>query len=267
MKLFSQFFTISALILMSACSSSDDSSSGSTSTTISLPSSAVTISSDNANSVATLALSNIELVTAIASGVEAGLPPIRQSIDTLIDYIGNKKHRSISIVSGVTETDQCDNGGTISDTYSETNTSESGSATFNNCEIEGVIFDGSLSYSSTWNNSTGAYTDSGNGTLTISYAGSYSFILAVNFSDTGNESTGVFSISLSYSFTESTIGGFMLTTTTPLAGTFDTVTSGEVIVTGANNSRLRMTVTTANTVDIYLDNGDGNFVFHGSTSI
>jgi len=42
------------------------------------------------------------------------------------------------------------------------------------------------------------------------------------------------------------------------------VTGGQLIVYGADSTRLRITVTTPNSADVDLDNGSGSFVFHST---
>jgi hypothetical protein len=63
-------------------------------------------------------------------------------------------------------------------------------------------------------------------------------------------------------------GGFLVKTTQPLVGNAFalTVDSGQLIVEGANNTRLRITVTATNTADVDLDNGSGIFVFDSTIS-
>jgi hypothetical protein len=58
-------------------------------------------------------------------------------------------------------------------------------------------------------------------------------------------------------------GGFLVTTAQPWTGNAFSfqVNSGQLIVYGSDDARLRIAVTGINTADIDLDNGSGTFVF------
>jgi len=262
-KLFLAIGLISSLV---ACGGS----SGGGSKQPTLPADAVSITSNNAAAVAESAISTVESISIIPTiiGVEANIPLVRIAINTLITNVFNEKNPATSVAAGVTDSYPCPSDGSISDTYTFSgDTSYSGTATFSNCNSDGFILNGSFGYSSTWNNDTGAYSDSGSGSLTTTI-GSDSFTMTVDYAETGNLSSGDYSVQLTYSITGSVIGGYLVETTQALQGTYPgDVTSGQIIVTGANNTRLRITVTSSSTADIELDSGNGTFVFFGDAFI
>ena len=245
-----------SFVLLSGCSSS-----GGGSTTPTLPADAVTITSTNAEAIANSAVGTLSTLGSITGADAQTLPSVADAIHTVTDMVFNRDRRSMAVATGITETYYCTSGSfTVS--YNETDTSESGSVTFNNCQESGVTFNGSFSYSSSWSNTTYDYTDSGSGSLTISY-GSDSFTLVMTYDETGNEGSGDYSTSLSYSVSGIPGGGFLVTTTQNVVGNFFfpyDVTAGQLIVYGNNNTRLRITVTVPNTASVELDNGNGTFV-------
>lgn len=259
---------ISALLLfMSGCGGGggDDDKTGSTPT---LPSDAVTITDANATQVANAVLASIDslsIVTSLKS--ETAAPSFQDAVNLVANKVFKRDRRPYPVVTGVTESIDCDNigVGSITFTYTETETSASGTTEFNNCEFFGLTVDGSFTFSSSWNNTTGDYSDSGSGTLTYTY-GSESFTIVMELDETGNEQTGAFSQSVSYSVTGSSVGGFLVTTTEPLIGNYFSgeLTSGQLIVEGAGGTRLRITITGPYEATVELDDGSGTFVPHST---
>jgi len=231
-----------------------------------LPAGAIIIDSSNASTIASSAVGTFDGIYSAVNGVEAtSLPPMGTALNTIKSAAFNKDKLTSNIVTGVTTTTPCDSGN-ISDSYSSTATSDTGTLTFNNCSLAGISFSGSFSYSSTWDNSTAAYTDTGNGSITLTVQ-STSFVVAMNLSETGNFTTGNYSINVSFSLSGGGVG-FLATTQTSLTGTnFGLVSAGSVIVQGANNSRLRIDITSTTSADVYLDQGTGTFTYHSTISI
>jgi len=256
------------LLLLTSCGGGGGGGGGSVTPT--LPADAVTITDANAMSIANAAVGTIAAVDAVrdALGVEAGtLPSMQQAIHLVTDKVFSRARRTYTVATGLTGSQPCTYAGSISYSYSETATSESGTATFSNCD-EGIVINGSISYSSTWNNSTYAYTDTLKGSLTF-ISGSISFTLTMNVSETGNYSTGDYNETVTYSVSGIPGGGFLVTTSQTITGNYYAmeVYSGAVIVQGANNTRLRISVTGTNTADVYLDNGNGIFVLVGTINL
>ncbi|VAW64310.1 hypothetical protein MNBD_GAMMA09-1385 [hydrothermal vent metagenome] len=266
MDYFKLIILTGSLSLLNACGDSSGGGGGPASVSPSLPADAIILTTSNANSVAQSATSTAD-TTAVLVGIEASLPAPQAAINTLTDYVFDKSNRTSSIATGITTTDSCPNGGTVTDSYNGSTTSISGSFNFNQCDFGNFKFNGNFSYSSTWNDNTGAYTDTGNGSLTLTTPND-SYSMAMNFTDTGNDISGDSSITLSFSISGANLGGFLVTTSQPLTSTnFTTASAGQLIVTGANNTRLRITITSSTSADIEFDNGSGSFVFLNSIFI
>ena len=90
----------------------------------------------------------------------------------------------------------------------------------------------------------------------------------MNSIESGNYGTGDFNGSINFSLSGIPDGGFLVETTQPWTGNALSlqVTSGQLIVYGSDNTRLRITVTDINTADVELDNGSGSFVFDSTIS-
>lgn len=260
---------IASFLLITGCGGGGDGGGGGGGTTPTLPANAVTITSSNAAAIAESAIGTLDTFDAILVGAEAeSLPSIQAAIKAVTDIAFDRNRRSASVVTGVTETEPCYNGnGSITANYTETTTSFSGTLTFSNCDLGyGLFVNGSFTVSSSWNNSTGAYTDSGNGSLTFT-DNSNSFTLVMDYDETGNEFDYSYSTNMSYSVSGIPGGGFLVTTTQNIVGNYyyGYVTSGQFIIQGANNTRLRITITSTNYADVELDTGNG--VFDYITSI
>ncbi len=269
MNKFKIFSSILLFTFLASCGggSGSDGGTGTGTTSISIPADAVTITSANTTSIAASAVSTFDSTTTII-GVQASLPSPYAAIETITNIAFNKNKIPSSVASGIVEVFNCTYGGTESDNYTETSGGGSGVITFNQCNYgDGMVLNGSFSYRYIWNSNTGAYTETGNGRITISSSGE-AFTLALNYSDTGNDFSGDSSISISFSITGSSLGGFMVNSTQPLISlNFNYASSGQLIVSGANNTRLRITITSISTASVEFDNGDGNFVFHSNIII
>jgi hypothetical protein len=84
----------------------------------------------------------------------------------------------------------------------------------------------------------------------------------MNLSESGNNGTGAFTSTISFSLSGIPDGGFLVTTAQTWTGNAFSfqVNSGQLIVYGSDDTRLRITVTGINTADVELDNGSGTFV-------
>ena len=251
-------FLLSALIL-TACGGGGGGGGGG-SATPSLPSDAVTIDTTNATAIATSAVATADTAYTLAGVDATNLPDMQNIINKITETAFNRNKQSVNVVTGITDTIFC-TGGSITDTYSLTSTSSTGSFTFNSCAEFGLTFNGTFSYNYTWDNATDDYTGTVSGSLTLS-AGGNSFTMALNLTDTGNFTTEAFSATMSFSLSGVPGAGFLVTTETPLTGTFGIVSGGQLLIQGANNTRLRITVTSSTTANVDLDDGSGSFVRH-----
>lgn len=259
-------------LIITGCSSSDDDGAAGGTKNVGLPFDAITITTDNAEAVSVSALSSIDAADSLI-GVNASLPPIQATIKAITDITFNRDRHASSIATGISDSSTCPGGGTYSDTWNETGNSEAGSAsgsvTFTSCAIiSTVTYNGNLTYSYTWA-ADGGYTDIANGTITITdTSSSESFTMTMDITETGNEFSGDYSIGMSYSVTGTSVGGFLAETSQNLTGTnFNDISSGQLIITGADSTRLRVTVTSTNTATYELDNGDGTFVMLGTITV
>lgn len=259
-------FIIGFSFIGAGCSSSDDT------TDPTLPADAVTITAANAEAIAISAVQSIESVGAVL-GVDSSLPQIQTAINAVTDIAFNRDKNTSSVATGITDSDFCITGdstsGTYSDTWTETGDSiagsESGTISFSSCRIAGITINGSFTYTYTWA-ADGSYTDTGSGSLTISDS-QQSFTITISSSETGSEITDAYSTTISYSVTGTSFGGFLVETSIPLTGVWPSgADAGQLIITGAAGTRLRITIIDVNTATYELDNGDGIFVSQGTIS-
>ena len=81
-----------------------------------------------------------------------------------------------------------------------------------------------------------------------------------------DSSTGDFSNTVSFSMSFPGYGSFSVTTITPITGNINTgITDGQLIVSGGQSTRLRITYYSNSPTTIELDSGNGQFVLHPDT--
>jgi len=231
-----------------------------------LPAPAVQINPGNAEGIAetVLELSGILFEFPFALKTE-GPPSISEAIKLVTDRV-NKRNRNLgSVVAGKTEdvsADFCVTG-TATDTFTETSTgtsdSISGEIVFSNCDLGGLLLDGTFPYDASSNGATLDFDFQFGGTLTFSI-GIDAITLVLNFTESGNDGTGEFTLIPSFSLDEMPDGGYLVTTVQPLTGNFNPTVlleMGELNVEGADNTQLCMSVTAINTVTVEFDDGLG----------
>jgi hypothetical protein len=126
------------------------------------------------------------------------------------------------------------------------------------------VIDGSFFYEASMNATTLDYSFHIGGSLTM-VVSSESIIIVMNLLESGNDSTGAISSNVSYSLSGIPDSGFLVTTEQAWAGNIFTaeISSGQLIVHGSDNTRLRIKVTGINTATVELDEGSG-FVPHST---
>lgn len=253
------YFFITSLFALTGCGGGGG---GGGSVTPSLPADAATIDATNADAFAASAVATIDTAYALVGVDATTLPSTQSAINKIKEIAFNKDKKNINVVTGVVDTIPCTSG-SITDTYDLTATSSTGSFSFNSCSEAGLTFNGSFTYNYTWNNVSGDYNGTVNGSLTLSSGGN-GFTMALDLTDTGNDITGAFSVTMSFSLSGVPNAGFLVTTENPLTGNFGIVSGGQLLVHGANNTRLRITITSSTTADVYLDDGSGLFILHTS---
>lgn len=253
---------ISCALVLGGCTSGDDSSPPAPN----VPSNAVTITSSNAKSTVSLAITTSDTLLS-AVGAEAAQAPTAMDIVNLVKDIAKNSQTSTTLntPTGITESDFCPGGGTFTDTYTFTDTSESGTVSFTDCDLFGIILDGSVSYSSTWTLPSGPYTDNISSSLiSANVSGFVATFTGMQINESGNDSTGDYSLNpFSYTLDFTGGGGFSVSLLAAITGNdFDDPIcpmTGSILVTGASSTRAKATMDYP-FVDIEHDDGSGTFV-------
>lgn len=255
-----------AFLIIVGCGGGSGGGSGGDFPTPTLPADAVTFDATNAADNAFLALVFKNTPFSL-TGLKTEAPPsIPDFIKLIIEEVIKRGRSSRSVATGVTEDLSaifCFTG-TATATFTENANSETGTIIFSNCDIGGslVVVDGSLSYDASWNDTTQDYAFSSGGTLTFNDGRPEIFTLVINLSKSGNDGTGDYSSTISYSLSGFPGGGFLVTT--PIAWVGNNILlevyDGQLMIQGANNTRLRITVIPNNQATIELDVGGGDFV-------
>ena len=259
------FLIIAVVFFVASCggSSGGGGSSGNSFPTPTVPAGARTIDGTNANDTATSAVTFVSILSAFSRAKSENQPTVAEVVDSVLDHVHRRSHIARTQNAYKTEdvsADFCFSGTAIGD-FDETATSESGTITFTNCDVgSGVIVNGELAYDSNWNDTTLDYSLQIGGTLTFDFGGTVVTIV-LNFRETGNDGTTAFSTDINFSLAGIPGGGFLVTTTQNVVGdSFVGASSGQLIVTGASSSRLRLTVIGPNSISVELDTGGGTFV-------
>ena len=229
-----------------------------------LPAGAVTLDGGNAQEVAESVLELASVLSSFTQFKTVTPPTIPDVLKLVTDWIIQNSRSSRSLVNGVTEDLSaliCPNGGKAIANYSESDSSETGTITYTDCNIgAGILISGTASYDVSWNDATLDYDYRFGGTLTIDF-GTDTFTVVFNLSEVGNDGTGAFSSNIDYSVDGIPGGGLLVNTTQAWEGDFSGFTSGQFIVYGGSNTRLRITVVPGNMADVELDDGGGTFMY------
>lgn len=250
---------IASSIGITGCGSDDSSSSA-------VPANAITFSTSNAAT----AVGNVLAATAsiLAKG-STTTPSVTEIINNAIDTIKQSRNNTgQDPVSGIAfnDTTQCWNSGSLVEsgnaTLNDNGGNGSGTTVFNNCdEGFGVTINGTLNIGGSWNDSTGDYTDTASGSITVTYNSTSTVVNVKNlsFKETGNDFTGAYTISkMNYSYDPGS-NGFSVGITTALNGINDDCPTGAVLLKGADKTQVQATFNgaTANTITVEVDTGSG----------
>ncbi len=253
--------------ILVGCSSGGGGRDDDSTVTPKLPDDATTFTTTNTSEAADEAVSGISL-----SGKLTDLSPkggnliwTGEILKLVREKSFDRSYRSNSIASR-SKTESCPQGGSVKLEYEEKSSSVEGSLKFNDCGLSGLVINDGIIFRSTFNDTTGAYSDSVNGRLKISN-GSDNVIIALDYKETGNDFSGEFSVEMSMSITGSPDVNFLLTTTSPIIGVGSSISGGEILVEGADDTRVKITVTGVNVADVFLDDGGGTFVFHSTVNL
>ncbi len=260
---FRNFFIISLVLFVASCggSSSSGGSSDDGFPTPTVPAGARTITALTADDTAQSAALFASILNQFAQLKTESPPTMAQVVDRVIDQVIRRNRISRSPNAFKTEDLSsmfCDSGSASAD-FDETSTSESGTITFTNCDVgSGDIVDGELVYDSSWNDTTLDYDIQVGGTLTFDIG--LLVTIVINIVESGNDGTGDFSTNINFSLEGIPDGGYLVTTTQNLVGIAGGLVSGQLIVTGSANSRLRLTIIGPSLASVDLDTGNGFFV-------
>lgn len=229
-----------------------------------LPSNAAKFDNTNANTIASAAVGFLGTLDSVSQFKRPDPPSMPQVVKQVTDQIlssiwssENVAARTEDISAGL-----CVTGTAIAD-FDENGNSASGTITFSSCDVGGgIIVNGGFIYNASWNDTTLDYDFHMGGTIDFDFDTDFVTIV-MNLSESGNDGTGAFTSTISFSLSGIPGGGFLVTTAQPWTGNANSlqVDSGQLIVYGSDDTRLRITVTGINTADVDLDNGSGTFVF------
>jgi hypothetical protein len=260
--------TASALVLAAGCGGGGgggdgDGDGGDGFPTPRLPADAVTLDDANADEIARTAVGFVDILDSVSELKTASSPSMPQVARDVTDRVMRKLRTSASVAARTENIgeDICDSGGATA-TFEESGNSESGSVTFDVCEIgSGIIIDGTFSYAASMNNNLD-YSFQVGGSLTMAFSEeSITSTIVMNLLESGNDGTGAFSSDVNYSLSGIPDNGILVTTAQPLVGNVSIGTEeGRLIVHGADDTLLRITVTSTNTAAVDLDEGNGIFV-------
>lgn len=257
-----RYVIIIGLVLLVTSCGGGDGSSGNSYPTPTLPAGARSITEANADDTAILASSFVTTLSEFAALKTENTPTMAQVVDRVVDQVIRRNRIARSENAFRTEDLSsffCVSGSVIADT-DETSTSESGTITFNNCDIgSGIYVNGAMAFDSTWDNTSLNYNLQLGGNLDFDF-GTELVTIVMNLAESGNDGSGDYSTSISYSLAGIAGGGFLVTTTQNVVGNNLGPVSGELIVTGSANSRLRLSVIGPNSISVELDEGSGAFV-------
>lgn len=250
---------LGAAVTLAGCNSGGGNDNGSGKATV--PANAITITAANAEATLASAAANGDKAKQAAL-VTASAPNLKL-VEALALVKKLKKTTASSVMTtGMTQTQNCTGGGTMTISSTVSGNTDSGSVKFNNCIEEGITLNGTLSVSETYDPSTTVYSDTASGSLTaagnditISFNG---FDFAIN----GNANNMTYTITkyivaLDFTTNGSAGGGFLVELTAPIVesnGDF-CPESGAIKITGANNTTAEL---------IYNGNGTATIKANGA---
>lgn len=255
---------LSGLLLITGCSSSDD-SSGPASLPATVPANAVLIDSSTVAESTTSSAVAVGVAVTSVFGVETATPITAQDIiNTILDRVNDKTRNSAAIVNGVAINEQCDIGGTITGDETETSSTYNATINYNECNDGVFTLTGTATINATFTDPAGPYSASITATLTaVTSTMSFGFN-GLNFAQNGNDDTGAYTTTMfTFAVNPSTGGGYAVQLTQSLIGNEFVsceLTSGQVLVTGANDSQARATVNPNGSAKIEYHSGDGIFI-------
>lgn len=229
-----------------------------------LPAGAVRLDNMNATEIAEEAVLFISLLSSFAD-FKTEAPPssaIEDVIKRTVEYLNQRDRGSPSVAARTDDLSAffCPNGGSAIVNSSESGDTLQGTIDLTDCNLDLVIMiNGSLSFISSENFTTLDYALRIGGTLTLSDGINPDAVFVLDFDNSGNDGTTDFSLTTDFSVDGRPGGGYLVTTIQPIVGNFFSFVyfSGQLIVDGADDTQLRITVVPGNMADVELDDGLG----------
>jgi len=223
---------LSALILTAGCSSDDESN-------------AITTAFDANNAESSIQTAAASASILGSSSFAAEITP-QVSLQAALATIKPLLPSSTAVASGVSFSEACPGGGSISgdstESFSGSTTTESGSATLATCVIDEFTYNGNISFNDSSDSSNGEYSSSASGSLSLLFSGGSFSFSNFSFASSGNSDLNTYTITqLSYtiSFTSNdSNGGFSVALTEQIveATGNNCPESGHITLTGANGT-------------------------------
>jgi hypothetical protein len=227
-----------------------------------LPADAATFDAANADAIADTAVGFVGTLDTVAALKAETSPSIPQVAQLVTDRImrGTRSSASVAARTEDISAGLCVTGKAIAD-FDESGSDESGSITFTDCDLSGdgeIVINGRFTYVANMNNTTLDYSFHLGGSLTIAVS-SESITIVMNMLESGNDGTGDISSDVSFSLSGIPDSGFLVTTAQAWVGNAFTaeISTGQLIVHGGDDTRVRITVTGINTAAVELDEGGG----------
>lgn len=240
-----------------------------------LPADAATFDAANADEIAGAAVGFVGTLDTVAALKTESSPSIPQLAQLVTDRIMRSTRNSALVAARTEDISEglCATGTAIAD-FDESGSDESGSVTFTDCDFDGdgtIVINGRFTYVASMNDTTLDYSFHLGGSLTMAFSAesiNESISIVMNMLESGNDGTGAISSNVSYSLSGIPDSGFLVTTAQAWAGNVFTaeISSGQLIIHGGNDTRIRIAVTTINTATVDLDEGSG-YMPHSTISI
>ena len=207
----------------------------------SVPANAITITAANAEATVASAIAKKGMVSALGT-VSVPSLTLGEALE-LVKKIRKSSSAIPATAIGVTDTQNCTGGGKVTVTSTVSGNTDSGSVKFENCIEEGFTFNGTLSYSDTYDPSTTVYSETTSGNLSATGSDATISFNGFDFAANGNSTTAhytvtKFTFALDFTANGSAGGGFLVELTAPIVeSTGDSCPeSGAIKITGANST-------------------------------
>ena len=164
------------MFLVTGCSSGGDGAAPAP-VVATVPANATVIDATNAETMIEAAAGSASTLGLIAGVETTQVLSLKSAIDIIQPILKNISTTNVATAAAFSE--PCSGGGTISGSSTETvngdTFTETGTGSFNDCIESGFTINGSVSFTSSYNNMTGAFSDDISGSITMAFSASESF--------------------------------------------------------------------------------------------